>query len=303
MKWINDMLAESVMQQMGLKWVVETISEGQIDIKKSRQNTARQTRLIGEHAEAIAKSILKGAPIPFIVVRKTKSGEYVIAGGNHRDQACRITGEQQRTCYVVECTDGEFTVLCRLLNTVVGIGSDRKLRISQAVDAIQSGAMSTTDAAKAFNVDKAAISNRTRLDRCELKLAALCATGKQVAISEHVKLAMAGIQADSVLQSSIELAQTKGANSKDVATTIREAVLLPTESQQLEHIKLAAISVSESPTINVRKPIRAEFLRSLSTLEKVLSKHTTLDALEISSDMRKEITERCRVLTSMLKSL
>ena len=120
MIWTNDIGAETVLKSLSIKYEMKSIDACTIDVKLSRANTARAFRIDFEHAESISLGIMRDDPIPAIVVRKCQRAgthRYVIAGGNHRDEGCRIAGESKREAYVVECTDTEFTILCRLLNT------------------------------------------------------------------------------------------------------------------------------------------------------------------------------------------
>jgi hypothetical protein len=98
MKWTKDIGAETVLNRLGIKYEMVSINANAIDVKLSRANTARAFRLDAEHAEAISLAIMRDDPIPAIVARKLNgrsrdTRKYVIAGGNHRDQGCRIAGE------------------------------------------------------------------------------------------------------------------------------------------------------------------------------------------------------------------
>jgi len=306
--WIEDPLAESVMNHLVLKWQVDEIDQRFIDLKTSRSNTARPERLDDDHADAISKSIIKGGPVPMIVlrrIRKQTNGPctYVIAGGNHRDEACRIAGELSRMCYVVECTNSEFTILCRMLNTVVGKGSDKNLRAKHAADAVSQNEMSTKDAAIAFNISAAAINDHIRLEKAESKLAAYgVSNSKAKSIPVLVKKRLLSIQADAVLEAAIELATLPHTDSKEVARAISSAAAKNTEKEQLAYLK----EKIQQESIIVNKPVkskkRSSFLRAISAVEGALSTATSLDDLEVAED-KKEVRERCKLLANKLNCL
>jgi hypothetical protein len=305
MKWTKDVGAETVLQRLRIDYEVKRIEANIIDVKLSRANTARAFRIDVDHAESISLAIMRGDPIPAIVVRKiflTKEKyKYVIAGGNHRDEGCRIAGEPEREAYVVECTDTEFTILCRLLNTVVGQGATKADRVMQACDAVRASAMTATSAAIEFNVSKQAISKALKLQAANLRLQSKLDSAK-TKISPNVALALADVQLDSVLDKAIELVAKSKLSGTDIVTHVREAIKLPSEAEQANY--LAGViernqNVGRSPITSKK---RAAFLKSISTLENLIVSSTTYSALEIINDV-KEIKARCQKLAQRLSTL
>jgi hypothetical protein len=308
MKWTKDVGAETVLNRLSIKFQMERIDANAIDVKLSRANTARAFRIDADHAESISLAIMRGDPIPAIVVRKillTTKEKYkcvhVIAGGNHRDEGCRIAGESEREAYVVECTDTEFTILCRLLNTVVGQGATKADRVMQACDAVRASAMTATSAAIEFNVSKQAISKALKLQAANLRLQSKLDSAK-TKISPNVALALADVQLDSVLDKAIELVAKSKLSGTDIVTHVREAIKLPSEAEQANY--LAGViernqNVGRSPITSKK---RAAFLKSISALENLIVSSTTYSALEIINDV-KEIKARCQKLAQRLNTL
>lgn len=305
MIWTKDIGAETVLKRLSIDYEMKTIDANTIDLKLSRANTARAFRINGDHAESISLGIMRNDPIPAIVVRKVHrsagTSRYVIAGGNHRDQACRIAGESERETYVVECTDTEFTILCRLLNTVVGQGASKADRVMQACDAVRSSAMTASSAALEFNVAKQAISKALKVQTATLRVQSKLDKAN-TKISPTVALALADVQLDSVVNKAIELICTSKLTGTEVVTHIREAIKLPSEAEQANYLTGVIErnkNASRSP-ISSRK--RSTFLKSITTLENLVTTSTTYCDLEIISDV-KEIALRCKNLAQRLNTL
>jgi hypothetical protein len=304
MIWTNDIGAETVLKRLSIKYEMKSIDASIIDVKLSRANTARAFRIDAEHAEAISLGIMRDDPIPAIVVRRCQRAgthRYVIAGGNHRDEGCRIAGESKREAYVVECTDTEFTILCRLLNTVVGKGASKADRVMQACDAVRASAMTATSAALEFNVSKQAISKALKWQTAMLRVQSKL-DNANTKISPIVALALADVQLDSVVNKAIELISKRKLTGTEVVTHIREAIKLPSEAEQENY--LAGVidrnkNASRSP-ISSKK--RVTFLKSITTLENLVVASTKYADLEIISDV-KEISLRCKNLAQRLSTL
>jgi hypothetical protein len=305
MKWTKDIGAETVMKRLSIAYELKSIDANMIDVKLSRANTARAFRIDADHAESISLGIIRDDPIPAIVVRKCKFSavtyRYVIAGGNHRDQGCRIAGEAEREAYVVECTDTEFTILCRLLNTVVGQGASKADRVMQACDAVRASAMTAISAALEFNVSRQAISKALKLQTATLRLQSKLDNAK-TKISPIVALALADVQLDSVVDKAIELISKSKLTGTEIVTHVREAIKLPSEAEQANY--LAGViernkNASRSPITSKK---RATFLKSISTLENLVVASTKYSDLEIISDV-KAIALRCKNLAQLLNTL
>lgn len=303
MNWIDDPGAEDVMAQLGLKWVVAMVRMDQIDIKASRANFARAEKLNKEHAQSIAIAARNGNRIPRCVVRiKTLSSGrrvYVIASGNHRHESAAINGETEIPCYLVECTDSEFEILCKLANTTPGQGATKTTRARQAAEAVISKKMTEAQAAALFGVDKSSVNYQKRLIIAKEKIAARF--DGPIKLAEDVAIAVAGMQADSVFNAAIDYAASATGKSVEAAKAIRDAAQMP-EIEAVEFLRTLEKQESASKR-TIRSSARTDFLGSITKIENTLRKHPTLDAADIPNEMKAEVRTRCLAIASLLKSL
>lgn len=303
MNWVDDIGAEDVMKQLGIKWESATISMKDIDVKLSRQNFAREERLDKDHAESIAIAARNGSRIPKCVVRKksTPTGKrfFVIASGNHRHESAVINGENDLPCYVVVCTDGEFELLCKLANTTPGKGADKPLRVKQAAHAVITGKLTEQDAATLFGVSKASVNFQKRLIVAKEKVAARL--GERARISDKVIMSLAAIQADSVFNAAVDYAKGSALDSKGTADAIKKA---SAESEAKAISFLGSLERKQrSGDRKVRSERRIRFLGVLTQLENTFRESQTLDVVDVPEEMKKEVRQRCLAIANLLKSL
>lgn len=300
MNWCQDIGTETILHRLKLPVNVGSISELDIDRKLSRANTARYVRLDRDHAESISKAILRGDPMPYLVVRKIGS-KFVIAGGNHRDEAMVMIAQPGRMAYIVECDNATFTQLCRLLNTVVGLGADREVRTKQAADAVIAGVMSTKCASVEFGVSTTAINWQIRSEKAKTLLASR--VGHSVKIQCKVADALAEIQADAVFNSAFTLYKQSKAPATEIAKAIKNSLCKPSEAEQIKALSGAMEELERQYNSPVKSSKRSCLLRSLATLERVLVDVTSILELDISTDEEKEVRKRCRQIANILNSL
>ena len=301
--WIEDSQAINVLNDLQLKYSLLALQVSSIDRKKSGQNSARlSSKLDEENVSSLVIGIQHGDSIPFLVVRRlTERGvtKYVVAGGNHRLEALIRCGCESLKAYCVECGDTEFLVLCQRLNLANGKGVSEKDRIAYAAAAIASGvAENQKIAADMFRVSPSKLKDFLKLEQAEQKL--IARVGKNVSIPIKVKLALARVQSDEVHNAALDLALSKGANSKDVSKVISDAIQSPTVAEQLDAINKAhVITTCERSVVS---PHRKVFLSALSTLQNVLQKHSTLQSLDIVDD-KPTVLELIESVCSRLKGL
>jgi len=240
-----------------------------------------------------------------VLVRK-RSGNYcfVIAGGNHRDEACVIAGVKERKCYVTECNDAEFTNLCRMLNTVVGEGSGDELKIEHAADAVQSGEMNLSTAAREYCVPRSKVTYCIRQRKAHLRLQSRM-SGKKISFPKEVMFAIADIQADAVFDEALVLVKTKGVSGKSCSKIIRDAIKLPTEDAQIEMIRASVREAQSEINSVVSSPKRKRFLSCISQTENCLAQLNVkaLSSVDISKEDELEVRLRCKTLANILNSL
>jgi len=300
--WCRDIPAESVIESLGIKWTEEIVDMQNIDFVASSRNFAREdSRLDLAHAEGIANGRKAGKPIPYIVLRKApSSSKYVIAGGNHRCKALKDCSDIYVMAYVVDCTNAEFSILCKSLNAVVGKGSDKSLRVKQATQAVIDKTLSTKDAARVFNVSTSAIQAEFRSHKGLAKVQAI-SCGKVRSVPKKVADALSSVNSDAVIRASID-ALASGVSVSDLVDRIRIANEAIEESQAVEEINKSLVYATTKKVTSKKK---AEFLRALSTFENLVSKNSpkSIDDFDIETEFRMEVRQRCKKIASTLNSL
>jgi hypothetical protein len=198
----------------------------------------------------------------------------------------------------VSCTDGEFNVLCRQLNAVVGKGSDFSTRLWHAVDAVEKKQLSTPEAASTFYVSKSAIQREIREKRSRTRIEMAVGSSKPLArLSNQIVDALAVVQADSVIKRAVELSQC--CNVSDTVDAISKAKQLP----EKEAVELLEQRISESRSNRkVKSKERLAFLRALGMLENATD-NKTFDSLDIRHDERSEVRKRCKAIANTLNLL
>ena len=297
-KWVDDEAAEHVLELLGIEYNRSKIDRSTIDIKASRNNHAREHKLDIDHKDAIAQAMLKGGPIPAIVVRKTLKG-FVIAGGNHRDAAIEQIGEAKADAYIVECTDSEFIVLCRLLNASHGKGIDRKVRIQQAADAVLLDLLSVRDAEAFFNVAKATINLQIQAIKADAKLSARMGGAPLGKIPAAVRVVLARVQADKVYKAAVDLVASSRMSSPDLVRVLRQTIDKPSEQEQMEFISSHVATARKA----VFSPKKKRFLMALHSLESSVENVKAISELDIEEPELSEVRKECKTLANILKSL
>lgn len=300
--WIEDAFALSVFEDLGLKHSVLALDISEIDRKASSQNAARlSARLDEENVSSLVIGIQQGDRIPYLVVRKVLDrgrARYVVAGGNHRLEAMTRCGCEDVKAYCVECGDTEFLVLCQRLNLANGKGVSEKDRVMYAAAAVASGtAENQRVAAEMFRVSPSKLKEFIRNEKAEQKL--IARIGRSIKIPSKVKLALSKIQVDEVHDAAIELATSKDAREVDVVKVITDAIQQPSVDEQLGVIKKAQLSVRERKVVS---PQRRVFLAGVSTIDRVLQKHSTLLSLDVVND-KDAVIESIQSLITKLKGL
>lgn len=303
MNWVDDIGAEDVMNQLGIVWEVLTVSMKEIDVKASRTNFARSERLDKDHAQSIAIAARNGNRIPRCVVRRkllpNAKRVFVIASGNHRHESAVINGETEMSCYVVDCTDSEFEMLCKLANTTPGQGATKVTRARQAAESVVTNKMKEAQAAVLFGVDRSAVNYQKRLIIAKEKIAAR--VDKPIKLAEDVAIAVSAIQADSVFNAAVDYASKAMGKSTEASKVIRDAAKMP-ETEAVEFLRsLERQEIANKRT--VKSAARMEFLSSVTKIENALRKHKTLDAADIPNELKEEVRARCLAIANLLRSL
>lgn len=307
--WIDDVPGMSVIDSLGLACTTDSIDIKAIDKKESAQNRARDTPLDRERSYGIARAIGQNVPIPRLVFRKRKNGtkvSYVVAGGNHRLHAITdvIRNDDIVEAHIVDCSNEEFELLCRLLNTVVGEGASKSVRISQATDAVDRLGFAIHKAADMYHISrndlKKAIQSRDIRTKFEL-------TGKKVSPSQINSIGMKCIDNDNVLKAMLPVIAKHSLTQAQVRDMSKRCEEHKTEQDMILAVVAFDKEMEKNKDRPTPRPRRVNFLRLVSgieaAMEGALSAKTLLEHLQFSDEESEEVRQRCKKIANTLSCL
>ena len=307
--WIDDIPGLSVIESLGLAYTTSAVEIRAIDKKESAQNRARDTPLDRERAHGIARAIGQNVPIPRLVFRKRKNGlkvTYVVAGGNHRLHAINdvIRKDDIVEAHVVDCSNEEFELLCRLLNTVVGEGASKSVRIAQATDAVDRLGFAIHKAADMYHISrndlKKAIQSRDIRTKFEL-------TGKKVSPSQINSIGMKCIDNDNVLKSMLPVIAKHSLTQAQIRDMSKRCEEHKTEQDMILAVMSFDEEMDKTKERPTPRPRRTNFLRLVSGIEAAMvgasTSKTLLEYLQFSDEESEEVRQRCKKLANILSCL
>lgn len=307
--WIDDIPGMSVIDSLGLACTTMTVEIRAIDKKESAQNRARDTPLDRERAHGIARAIGQNIPIPRLVFRKRKIGakvSYVVAGGNHRLHAINdvICKDDVVEAHVVDCSNEEFELLCRLLNTVVGEGASKSVRIIQATDAVDRLGFPISKAADMYHISrndlKKSIQSRDIRTKFEL-------TGKKVSPSQINSIGMRCIDNDNVMKAMLPVIAKHSLTQAQIRDMSKRCEEQKTEQDMILAVLSYDEEIEKTKERPTPRPRRANFLRLLGGIETSMigasSSKTLLEYLQFSDEESEEVRQRCKKLANILSCL
>jgi len=298
--WIQDEAAIMVLGDIGLVVEDAIISVREIDRKASRENRARKIPLDESRIEGIKNAMGKGVPIPKIVVRKHGSG-YVIAGGNHRFAS--VNGASELPAHVInDCTDREFEIACRILNTVVGEGMTRSERVESAVDAVSRMKVAKKAASKFYGVSESAIEHGIAAKTAQHKLGAMPLNVRKAMLKTHItQLGELGHN-DNILRAAANLVAETKMTAKELGELARVARTKSTEAQQVgvfeEQMKLSVGDANRT----IPRPLRKKLMSAMSAIQS-LKGSQSWSSVEVGSSEIDIFRNQAREVISILNCL
>lgn len=277
--WVEDVAAMAVANRLGLKYTTMTISPIDINRGKSSENRARDVPLNEPRLAGIFHSMECNIPIPMVFVRVT-AGDVVVAGGNHRFNAIPTGSVKSMPVHATECTDKEFEVLCRALNTVVGDGMTNAERLRAAVHAVEKVGMSQKEACDIYGIAKGALVSAVRRSSTERRLKVLAPIAAEKLTPTHlVKLGDLGNN-DNVLKAAAMLVARHRISHEDFQESVSKARGMTTEADQVAVFEQAGKTIANGKAVSIPRKTKKKFATALSGIESLAEK-TTWEALEI----------------------
>lgn len=280
--WVADDAGLSALDELGIEYSHALIDVESIDRKASAENRARKYPLDDSRIEGIKNAMLRGIPIPKIIVRKRRDGSYVIVGGNHRFNS--LDAESSTIpVHIVTCTDTEFEIACKVLNTVVGVGLSRQERIDAAIDATDRLGVSRALACRIYGVSETVVAECSKHRQVLVRLSGVSPRVRDCFTQSHAKILGDLAKNDNILRAAANLVAMRKLTTKDLHEIAKEARAQTTEAGQVTVFESAAkMHESESNKLVPRK-IKRQFLISCTHI-KNLKGHETWESLEFRPD-------------------
>lgn len=283
--WIEDQPAMAIADKLGLLHVVIDMEVNEIDRGRSSENRARDIPLNEGRLDGIRHSYATSIPMPMIFVRVT-SQHNVIAGGNHRFNSLPDYVTQIKV-HAVECTDAEFEIFCRALNTVVGEGMTHQERIRSSVDAVLRLGLTRVAAREIYGLSKAEVDNAVKREVAKQRILSLVPSAGGKLLNSHLlKLSELGNN-DNVLKAATTLLVKSNMSGHQFADIVSQAKAKTTESEQIAVFASATSAYQKGKTISVPKLARKNFVTALTKIETLMDKKTwqalEIDAMDIPS--------------------
>lgn len=298
--WIDDQAGLAALKALGIRVYDAVIPVISINKKASAENRARKEPLDESRVEGIVSARQRNIPIPKIVVRKSPKLGNVIAGGNHRFAG--LNGEVNIPVHMIECTDAEFEIACKVLNTVVGVGMTKEERVEAAMDAYQRLGVDKQNACKIYGVAESSLQDAIRKRELALRLRDLPSHVRSNMTPSHFRALGELGKNDNVFRAaSILVGQTKlpVAQLNELAKEAREQ---KTEAGQVLVFEKHLQHVEKEKSAVVPRKIKKAFLMAVSSVCK-FKENKTWESLEITKQEVAEIKAQARTAISILSGL
>jgi transposase len=298
--WVPDDAGVAILDSIGISSKEMQIEVKDIDKKKSKENRARKNPLDRTRVFGIESAMIKGVPIPMIVVRKSRE-RFIIAGGNHRFAS--IGNQEIIPVHVIGCTDAEFEVACRLLNTVVGEGMTKDDRVESAIIAVEQMGMSVGVAAEMYGVGRNTVSESMSANVIRRKLAAMPLNVRKSVNLTHIRRLGDLANNDNILRAAATMVTETRITADELQELAKVARTKTTESAQISVFE-EGLKQRQGTEIVPRR-LRKKLLSALTQLQSFNGKNTW-ESVEVNAEdteaFRKQVQEVVNILSCLLKA-
>lgn len=295
--WIKDDAGIAVLAGAGIHVRDAVISIDSINRKASAENRARKIPLDESRLDGIKSAYQRGIPIPKIVVRKDQRQGNVIAGGNHRFNS--LNGEKVIPVHIIECTDAEFEMACKLLNTVVGDGMSRQERISNAVNDHKRLGVDRKTVCRMYGIKEGTLADAIKHQELQLKLASFPASARDAVTQTHARILGDLNKNENVTRAAVSAIASTRMTAKDLSDLCKEAREAKTEAEQIVVFeRFAKLHASDTAKV-IPRTNKQSFLRACTQLRNMKDKKTW-ESLEFSKD---EIVEAKAIASEIINIL
>lgn len=230
---VRNIQAETLIEEMGLEYVLELVPLSSINRDKSLKNQARFEPLRPDHVEAIYRAWKSGAVLPATICGiLPDEDDLITADGNHRLEAGRRLEEERVWVYVVQCPSLEdFQSLSYVSNARLnGMSNTLEEKTAHAASLVDKGT-SKKDAAILFGIPEntiqtyrsarvvrerfheLGISDKTYGSIPDASLVSLSGAAQDTAVRESLRLFSRGVTAATIVKLLRDAALTRSSDS------------------------------------------------------------------------------------------
>lgn len=294
---VRDLLAEQMLNNLGVAFEIKKIDLVSVDELKSRHNHGRvkpvQEGTIQEYIEAEQA----GSKFPmYIVLFQRKTSMYVILSGCHRFYKDLKLGKKSVMAYVVEVDDMTADTICWQANRLNGVRIDREEQIELGVRMVRIHGKTASDVAGMLGMAQSTIAQAVQVskfrDTMTIDWGIKPSLVQQLAAEAIRKIAALNRQ-PAVMQAVARLAAERAMTNSEVRDLTRELATKSTDVERLQWIE-SLKTTKKQPAIRERQN-RAHLLRTLATVHKFAHRFPTRQSMQLTlEDMNSQ---------SLLKSL
>jgi ParB-like chromosome segregation protein Spo0J len=285
----RDYRMENRLTAQGVEWdYLAAIPLAQINVEAGLRNQARLSEPLRKGTVAqYARALLDGAVFPAVVLLNGPKG-FEPADGNHRIAALIAAGRKETDAYLVANADTYVRDrLIRTTNLVEGMRPSSEESLAQAIYLVETYKRPIKEVAWDCQLDDSVISRAIRVRETAQRLVA--AGGRPEALNKTQLERLAVVHNDMVLKAAADLAIRASLKETEVASLTSSIQAKRTEQDQLESVRAATADYKEriGQTRSGRHPSsnqhRDTLLRSLATLQRLVSENPTLEQLQCTN--------------------
>lgn len=302
----RDIQAERLLDERGVEYgYCAQFAVADINRDASLKNQARFQPLIDTVVAQYSRAMQDGDEFPAVILNKNGRG-FVVISGNHRSEAARKAGRAFIDAYIVQIQDQRvLETLTRSCNALMGQPESEDDRIQHARILIATYGIPISDAAKTMRVSESKLKATIQAARTKERLTRFGVSAEK--LSTRQLQSMDSIQNDHVMEAVGRLAVDAAMPAESIDNLRNELKTARTEADQIAIVNKARSQPEIRERIgahSVGKGIpqlarRTLFIRTLTTLEKLLSQYKTAEGLQMSdATIAKQTLERVNAIAT-----
>jgi len=255
--WRDDPVLEQQLEEMNLKWEVESLDPGDVDEAASLRNQVRLTPKEEELILQYAEDMQRGDVFPRLLGyrRSRGKGKLVLIDGNQRFQAMKVIDRKDLDTYVLKNADDEVVAtLSAAMNTRHGLRANRD---EQEIHALQLIGLGHThaEAARSTGLPQKSLASIVAVHRANERAEALELAG-WAKLAQEVRKRLGALREDSVFRAMFELVRDFQLPIREVDRVLNIVRANRGERQSLEAIKQARAEMGNAPKVGGKGPNR-----------------------------------------------